>query len=286
MRDVSGRLVRVGGDQVYVEEAGGGEPWVVFESGMGAGRTTWDRVLPLVTDVAHTLAYDRIGRGRSPLAARPQSLDEMAGTLVGLVAAVVPAEARMVLVGHSMGGLIVRRAAERLAPRLSGLLLVDPTAETAPVFDDYPQSATNKRMKRALQTMQTLTRFRPLTRLATARYRQLFGTDSYEVMLAEDFTPGGQAQSRREWDAFVDGVGDFRSRPPKAPGCEIVVISATRANRAQAPNHAILRDHQRRQAEQLGARFEDSDSDHLVTFQQPDQIASAIRRLLPSPVSA
>ncbi|MFH9228948.1 alpha/beta fold hydrolase [Streptomyces lydicus] len=56
--------------------------------------------------------------------------------LVAMVEAVVTGP--FVLVAHSMGGLVARRAAESLRPQLRGLLLLDPTPESAPVYDTRP----------------------------------------------------------------------------------------------------------------------------------------------------
>jgi hypothetical protein len=38
-----------------------------------------------------------------------------------------------------MGGLVARRAAERLGPRLRGLILIDPTPETSSICDNWDQ---------------------------------------------------------------------------------------------------------------------------------------------------
>ncbi|WP_433628582.1 alpha/beta fold hydrolase [Nocardia sp. CA-120079] len=89
---------------------------------------------PEIGDIAHTVAYDRAGRGRSASAAEPQNNDDMAATLVALVQALTPG--RVILVGHSMGGLIVRRAAETLSP--AGLVLLDPTPEAIDEFRRRP----------------------------------------------------------------------------------------------------------------------------------------------------
>ena len=98
-------------------------------------------------------------------------------------------------------------------------------------------------------------------------------------MLAEDFTPAGIAQTRRELKAFATGVREFRSRPPQPPQCDVIVISATRANRFQGRHLNTIREYQRRYAEQVGGQFEDADSEHIVPAEQPGQVAAAIRRL-------
>lgn len=275
MRDVPGRRLTACGHQVYVEESGSGETCAVFESGNGAGRTLWDPVVPLLAGTVRTVAYDRAGRGRSSPAEPPQSLDDMAATLVALVEALAPG--RVILVGHSMGGLIARRAAEKLIPRLAGLVLVDPTPDAAPFYGDW--AATASKTDRILAAEQAAARCRPLMRMLTRSYGRMFPAGTYEAMLAEVFTPAGLAQTRRELKAFATGVKEFRSQPPQPPDCDVIVISATRAGRLQARNHDTIREYQRRQAEQAGWHFEDADSEHTVPAEQPGQVAAAIRRL-------
>jgi pimeloyl-ACP methyl ester carboxylesterase len=275
MRDVPGRRLTVRGSEIYVEESGSGDTCAVFESGSGAGRTLWDPVAPLLADVARTVAYDRAGRGRSSRAEPPQSLDDMAATLVALVEALAPS--RVILAGHSMGGLIVRRAAEKLIPRPAGLVLVDPTPDAAPFYEDW--AATASKTDRILAVEQAAARCRPLMRMLTRSYGRMFSPDTYDTMLAEDFTPAGVAQTRRELKAFAAAAREFRSRPPQPPECDVIVIAATRASRLQARNHGTIREYQRRYAAQAGGQFEDADSEHIVPAEQPGQVAAAIRRL-------
>ena len=156
----------------------------------------------------------------------------MAADLVAMIEAVVPGE--FVLVAHSMGGLVARRAAERLGPRLRGLLLVDALPETAPVYDTWDQTA--RKVDRVLAVTQALTRVRPLARLISANVRRLYSADTYQTMLAEDFTPAGTAQTRQETRAVAAAIPQFRAQPPELPSCPTIVLSATRAaHRAGAP---------------------------------------------------
>ncbi|WP_155981226.1 alpha/beta fold hydrolase [Nocardia sp. BMG111209] len=274
MRDVPGRRVPVNGIEIYIEESGAGDTWVVFESGGGAGRTLWDRVVPLLGDIAHTVAYDRAGRGRSGSAGAPQTVDDMAATLVALVRTLAPE--RVILVGHSMGGLIVRRAAEILAP--AGLVLVDPTPEAAPNYDNWAPIAA--KTDRILAVQQALSHVPPLMRMLTRSYGRKFPADSYATMLAEDFTPAGLAATRREIAAVAAAITEFRRRPPQPPKSGVVVISATHAARYQARNLDVMREYQRRYAEQTGAHYEDAVSEHIIPAEQPEQVAAAIRRLV------
>jgi pimeloyl-ACP methyl ester carboxylesterase len=278
MREVPGRKVPVNGRSVYVEESGRGADWIVFDAGSGQGRTCWDLVVPLLADRARLVAYDRAGFGRSGRTTQQLGIDDMAADLVALVEAVVPGHSPLVLVAHSMGGLVARRAVESLGPRLGGLLLIDPTPETAPVYDTWDQ--ITKKTDRGLALTQGLTRFRPLARLLTSNVRRLFPHDTYETMLAEDFTPAGIAQTRNEMQAVAAAIPRFRAQPPQPPNCPTILLSAARASGLERARPA-LREHHRRYVESLpDGQVESVDSAHFVMAEQPQLVADRTQRLL------
>ncbi len=278
MRQATGREVAVNGRAVYVKESGQGSAWVIFEAGSGQGRTCWDAVLPLLVDRARVVAYDRAGFGRSPRTSQQLGIEEMAGDLVALIDAVVPASAPVVLVAHSMGGLVARRAVESLGVRLTGLLLLDPTPETAPVYDRFDQTA--RKVDRSLAVGQALIWFRPLARLSTANIRRVFPPDTYKTMLAEDFTAAGIAQTRKEFEAVAAAIHVFRAEPPALPTCPTVLLSAARPLRRRGSQHLIAA-HQRRYVETLpDGRFEEIDSSHFIQAEQPRLVADRVTKLL------
>ncbi|MGA5820268.1 alpha/beta fold hydrolase [Kitasatospora sp. NPDC094028] len=277
MREQSGRPVVVNGRTVHVEESGHGPDQVLFEAGQGLGRTSWDAVRPLLDDRARLVAYDRAGFGRSPRADAPLRLDELAADLVALADAVVPG--RFVLVAHSMGGLVARLAAERLAPRLRGLLLVDPTPETAPSYDAV--DALAQRVDRTLAVAQPLVRFRPVARLLSGNVRKVFPRDTYAAMLAEDFVPAGIAQTRREFRAVAEAVPRLRAHPPTPAACPAVLLSADRPRRGGERGHPALQEHQRRLAAAMPhCRYERVDAGHFIQAEQPELVAARVRELL------
>lgn len=277
MRDIPGRRVPVNGRAVYVEESGQGPDQVVFEAGGGCGRTCWDPVLPFLAGSARLVAYDRAGRARSGPASRQLSIDDMAADLVAMTEAVVPGE--FVLVAHSMGGLVARRAAERLGPRLRGLLLADILPETSPVYDTWDQTTRN--VDRMLAVTQSLSRFRPLARLFSGNLRRLYPAGTYQVMLAEDFTPAGIAHTRMEVQAVAAAVPQFRAQPPLVPKCPTIVLSVARAEKGRERQHAANVEHQRRYADGLpDGRYQVADSAHLVQGEQPQFLAALVKQLL------
>jgi pimeloyl-ACP methyl ester carboxylesterase len=205
-------------------------------------------------------------------------IDEMATDLVALVEAVVPAQAPLVLVAHSMGGLVARRARESLGSRLGGLLVVDPTPETAPVYDTFDQTA--RKVDRSLAVGQALIWFRPLAWMSTGNIRRVFPPDTYKTMLAEDFTPAGIAQTRKEFKAVAAAIHQFRAEQPALPTCPTVLLSASRPLRRRE-NRQLIAEHQRRYVETLpDGRFEVVDSSHFIQAEQPGIVADRIEQLI------
>jgi len=114
----------MGGYRIHIEESGSGQS-VVFESGLGEDTTTWRDVQPQVAQFAKTLTYDRPGIGKSEPSPNPRTIRQMSLELHTLLhAAGVPPP--YVLVGHSLGGLIVEVFVCAYPAEVAALVLVDP----------------------------------------------------------------------------------------------------------------------------------------------------------------
>ncbi|CAK9787208.1 alpha/beta-hydrolase [Cutaneotrichosporon oleaginosum] len=114
--------------------AGKGDDVIVLESGMGTGGAYWGLVVDeLVAHPVRVVAYDRAGYGGSSPATDARRVEDLANDLLALVATLDAR--RILLVGHSWGGPILRVAASKLdQSRLVGLLLVDPSDELCPFY--------------------------------------------------------------------------------------------------------------------------------------------------------
>ena len=202
----------------------------------------------------------------------------MAATLCRLVDATVPGS--LVLVAHSMGGLIARQAVPALASRLHGLVLVDPTPETAAMFDDVAR--LTRQQDRLYGVLQFLSGVPPLRGVVasagTRSFRRAFSPETYRAIVAEDIRPPGFAQMRREAAARAAAVVEFRRQPPPAPRCPVVLLSANSA----AAYVADIQAHQRRYVDSLDdGRLELVDGGHVLQAERPDAVAARIRALLP-----
>lgn len=117
--------VDAGGYRVFTSQAGSKEPVVVFEAGMGEDTSTWDKVLPRVSQFSHTFAYDRAGLGKSDSSPNPKSVEQMVKELHSVLNA-AHVSPPYILVGHSLGGAVVQLFAHDFPGEVAGLVLVDP----------------------------------------------------------------------------------------------------------------------------------------------------------------
>ena len=126
---VAGRWVDIGhGCSLYLLEKGpdeSGGPTVLFESGIAATNLNWSRIQETVSKFAHTASYDRGGLGWSSPASTTRTPGNIATELHAMLesAGIKPP---YVLVGHSFGGLVVRRFALLYPEDVAGIVLVDP----------------------------------------------------------------------------------------------------------------------------------------------------------------
>ena len=134
-----GQLVDVGqGRKLNMRCSGTGTPTVMLESGNVADSMAWFKVQPEIAKFTRVCAYDRAGTGYSDGGPLPRSLDANAADLFALIDAAKIAKP-VVLVGHSYGTNVVRRAAEQRAQDVAALVLLDPppqnVGEFSPEFD-------------------------------------------------------------------------------------------------------------------------------------------------------
>ena len=112
----------VGGYEIAAEISGEGSPTVVFVSGAGAGKDSWDVAIAALRNSTTLLTYDRPGIGDSEAPASVRTVGAASEELHRLLLA-TGLEGPFVLVGHSIGGLIALIYAARWP--VAGLVLVD-----------------------------------------------------------------------------------------------------------------------------------------------------------------
>jgi pimeloyl-ACP methyl ester carboxylesterase len=180
-----GRFVEVIGLRLFVHSEGAGAPAVVFLPGAGLSGLDYWR---LQTDAGRShlaITYDRAGTGWSERVKLPRTAAAVTDELNALLASLADGE-RVVLIGHSLGGLYAQLYATRFPSEVAGLVLLDPAHQ------DYDQfvpselsengstgtflSVINRVVDTALATAPTraMLRLVPAVRKYQKLYRGLF----------------------------------------------------------------------------------------------------------------
>jgi pimeloyl-ACP methyl ester carboxylesterase len=123
-----GQMLDIGGYRLHMHVEGQGSPTVVLDAGAGGIGLTWELVRPAIAKVTRVIAYDRAGLGWSDPSPKPRQADVMAEELhTMLVNAKISGP--YILVGHSLGGPVVRQFTAKYPNEVAGLVMVDSAHE-------------------------------------------------------------------------------------------------------------------------------------------------------------
>jgi pimeloyl-ACP methyl ester carboxylesterase len=119
-----GNMVDVGGYSLYLYCIGTGSPTVILEAGLEGDHGSWEQVQPEAAKVARVCSYDRAGLGNSDRGPVPRDAKLTTADLHALLTQTDIAPP-YILVGHSFGGLLIRRYAFEYPDEVTGMIFVD-----------------------------------------------------------------------------------------------------------------------------------------------------------------
>ncbi len=119
------QAVSRGAYSLQAEIHGAGSTTVVFESGFGQGAGVWKDVIADLGADYRCIAYARAGLGKSGTDGQPKTIDAHLADLAAVIDTFAP-DRKVVLVGHSYGGLLATEFGRRHPQRVQALILVDP----------------------------------------------------------------------------------------------------------------------------------------------------------------
>ena len=262
---------------------GVGDDLVVLEAGLGGSGLTWGLVHGILARSHRVVAYDRAGLGSSDPDPAPRDLARLADDLEAVIAAFP--HRRLVLVGHSWGGPIVRVAAARRIARglpTAGVVLVDPSDERARTYATRAVRTAFGAQAALLVPLARLGVLAPLHRIALA------GLPA--PLLAAAVAAAGSVTAARATAAeqrhLLPGLQGLAAHPGTTatlPGVPVRVISGTASGALTRRQRAdLVRAHRASAAAAAdGAWIPAPRSEHMVPVTDPDVVAAVVAASLP-----
>lgn len=217
-----GRLIRFDGKLSHVHCVGDGSPTVILESGLDIdGSQAWESVQSRIAEKTRVCSYDRAGFLWSEPRAEPRSASRIADELHGVLAAAAEAPP-YVMVGHSLGGLLLRVYVDRFPNEVAGVVLVDGSHPDQ--FERYPPA-----VRRLLARVDSMRPSRVMTRLGfifgLRRLRASAAANAEQAFLWRSIPSGyyGELAARDAMSTEVQEAPSLGDRP-------LIVLTAGEAS--------------------------------------------------------
>lgn len=231
-------------DHLQVFTGGDGENTVIFESGLGVDGSTWleSGIFDSIGKNNQVIAYDRLGYGKSSSANGPRGLQALVDDLDSVVKKFAENE-KVILVGHSLGGAIVRAFASQHPDKVKAILFIEPVSEN---FGDYA-------------TM----------------------SQGHEDTLVDLFKDEQQYGAAMEAAQLIENISFLKQLAP-LPDVPVVVITSTKTDEEMTPEK-IERWNAAHESLRTGltsfTHIQTNKSGHFVYLEEPDLIIENITKL-------
>ncbi len=218
---------RVNGRSLFIRCIGQRAPTIVFEAGAGSWSAHWRHIQDELADSARVCSYDRAGLGLSEAPQSTLSGQDYVRDLHGLLE-LAGEQPPYILVGHSMGGYLIRLYASLYPDEVAGLVLADAAHEDQ--WTEFPPSVSEL-MEATLGQMGMATW---MARFGLMRLSGLppqgFASEQQEahiqaVMMTTDYWPALGAEFAAGMQALPDAV----RTTPDLGDLPLLVISAGRS---------------------------------------------------------
>jgi pimeloyl-ACP methyl ester carboxylesterase len=293
-----GRTVRAGPLKMNMDCAGSGSPTVILEQGGGMPALGWLKVQPQIAQFTRVCSYDRAGYGWSEPGPMPRTVRRMANELKALLDA-SGEKGPYVMAAVSLGGPIVRLYAGLYPKDVAGVILVDASHEDQQKRVQTVQPpgliAENNREVASYERWERLRR--PfMLHLGIERFMVHFMPQSAEMPQTfwEEYLYLSQQRSFQETMA-----SEVRSLPESSSALRAVslgdrpLIVLTAGKMTFTPQPFLTREIEDKirnvwihelQAEQArlstrGKQIIVPDSGHVIMFERPDAVISAIHEV-------
>ncbi len=286
-----GRLVQVGNIKLNIECSGEALPTVILESAGAVTSRGWAKVQPEVAKFARVISYDRVGYGWSESGPEPRTAAQQAKELKALLDA-AGEKGPYILVGHSLGGFVIRAFANAYPQDVAGMVLVDAShpdtiRKTTEVLSQEAReqyTADNKLLNSTTGKLLMLWTARlGVARLLTPQTNDLDRETNYH-----SWQPKQIRAVQSEFDVFDESADQIRAAGTLGDR-PLIVLSAGKVDEGiySAPNDSAAA--QRLWVEVLqqdlvrlsnrGKQIVVPDSGHMIPMERPEAVVLAIREV-------
>lgn len=272
-----GLIVRTNeGGAIHINCYGSGIPTVVLESGLLHGAQDWVLVQTEVSKFARVCSYDRAGYGWSKYRSGPRTSTEIAEELAATLVA-AGEQPPYILVGHSLGGILVRRFATIYFGKVAGMVLVDSSHEQQLMHFPPPENSI-RRSQHYFRRQIVENEF------GIARLMRDCGQYAPRPDLNEE-TVFLECQPKR-WLTALHEIEIFEMPPPLPPAgafgnLPIAVLTRDVSLESEGNNAAIWLYLQRELAAMSSAGHQQTvkGSSHFIQLDKPEIVVAAVRKV-------
>ncbi|HEX3028758.1 MAG TPA: alpha/beta hydrolase [Clostridia bacterium] len=142
-------FIDIGTAKIAYKVFGSGRINIIIESGISSCCSEWWHIGKELSEAFNILTYDRAGYGCSSQSSMPRTPENIARELYELLSH-FETEEKILLIGHSQGGLYVQQFARLFPEIVKGIILIDPLSGKDNLFkelldpEEYTKSGVNK----------------------------------------------------------------------------------------------------------------------------------------------
>lgn len=268
-----GELVDIGGRRLHIECKGEvSAPTVIFEAGLSqyTAQGTYGKAQDLIADFARVCTYDRAGLGWSDPVTGARTQQDMVEDLHKLVSA-ADLKRPLVLVGHSMGGLLARLYETTYPTDVAAMVLVDASAETI-MYGPGAAASRQAAIARIDTGLSSAKEGKPIVPMPV-------GTPA-EVMMA--FTPSILRTVKQEYQAIDLVPAGLRKSYGTLGDKPLAVIRRGKASTPPSETDVRWREAQEAMTALSTRSFlvVAENAGHVIPYEQPTVVADTVRRIV------
>lgn len=276
-----GQLTNVGEYNMHIYCTGEGNPTVILEAGLNDFFVTWSKIQPEVAKVTRVCSYDRAGLGWSESSLYPRTSDVMVEELHTLLRN-TGIEGPYILVGHSFGGIVMRRFVQQYPDEVAGMVLVDSAHEEQLARLPFIKDAADAFVSQ-FRTLSTISSFGLMALSPTTIPNRGFPEEAYRqyqaVLATSDYFDGAIAESTE----FYSGTSSMK--PAEMDDLPLIVLSHGLADITSGVDSAqqsqFEQEWSKMQVELAGLSSNGKQviaekSGHYIQFDQPELVVQSI----------